>query len=82
MNDIQRKILLAFAFIPLSYFIGFLFENILAFLGNVDDYGHSNSKMFGWVYNLLHQRDGLYDMPNIFFYLLIVLINILIYRLI
>lgn len=80
MNNTQRKILLAFAFIPIFFLIGFLFESFLVFLGNVDEYGTPKNKYLGWIYDIFHQRDGLYDMPNMFFLLLIIIINMFLFK--
>lgn len=80
MNIIQKKILLGFLFIPAFFLVSFIFGSILAILGNVDEYGTPKNKYFGLIYNVFNQRDGLYDRPNIYFYLLVTTITILFFK--
>ncbi|WP_379736269.1 hypothetical protein [Flavobacterium sp. GCM10023249] len=80
MNDIILKKSLAVFFAPLCLSIGFSLEYFLKFVGDVDEYGIPKNDSFGWLYNIFHKRDGLYDMPNWLFYVLVIIMSFFVVR--
>jgi len=75
LERIQKNILIGFIMLPVLYIVGYAIETTLVFVCKVDDYGYAKNKTIGWIYNSLHQRDGLYDVPNLFFYFIVILIS-------
>ena len=59
-------------------FFGILIERLLLEIDIIDDYGYIGSINFEWFYNLFHDKDGLYDAPNLFYYTFSFIITFLI----
>ena len=51
-------------------FLGLLIEKILLKFEIINDYGYIGTSYFESIYNLFYDKDGLYDAPNLFFYLI------------
>lgn len=61
--------------LTILFIVGYIIETILILVCKVDDYGYAKNKSVAWMYNFLHERDGLYDMPNIFFYIIVIVVS-------
>ncbi len=59
-------------------FLGLLIEGLSLNFGIIDDYGYIGSSYFESIYNLFHDKDGLYDAPNLFYYSFTFIITFLI----
>lgn len=69
MNELNIKIIAFLLSIVLFPFYGMFIEIYLLKWNVIDDYGYIGTHYLNWLYNLFFYRDGLYDAPNIFFYL-------------
>jgi hypothetical protein len=70
MNDIHKNIISFLFAIILFPFIGIVEERLLSFFKIIDDYGYVGHSFFNRFYNLFFNRYGIYDEPNLLFYLL------------
>jgi len=70
MNDIHKNIISFLFAIILFPFIGIVEEHLLSFFNIIDDYGYVGYSFFNRFYNLFFNRNGIYDEPNLLFYLI------------
>ena len=58
--------------------LGFLIENLMILINVLDEYGYIGSSDFKFLYNLFYVKDGLYNMPSKFHYLIMFLLTFII----
>ncbi len=70
MNDIHKNIT-SFLFALLVFpCIGIIEERLLSLFKIIDGYGYVGHPFFNRFYNLFFNKNGIYDEPNLLFYLI------------
>lgn len=70
MNELNKKIIAFLISIVVFPIVGILIERLLHIVKIIDDYGYIGTPDLNWFYHLFFYKDGLYDAPNLFFYLI------------
>lgn len=70
MNELNKKIIAFLISIVVFPIVGILIERLLHIVKIIDDYGYIGTPYLNWFYHLFFYKDGLYDAPNLFFYLI------------
>lgn len=75
----EKTIIISILITLISFlFLGVLIQELLLQVNIIDDYGYIGSSYFEWLYNLFHNKDGLYNAPNLFYYAITFIITFLI----